>query len=281
MNTHVVFLSAMLVLAVLSASCDKQQAPLADAEAANSEAAADAAATASVPGMRYEAHVNAGGVPPPSVSPPHPPAGNASDAKAGEGLFASMNCDGCHGGGATGWEGPSLVDGRWRYGGADEEIFQSIYYGRPKGMPAYGGVLGQDGVWMIVRYLKLQPVPAVVPTTNYEDLAQLAGASPPASAAAPAAALSEANAPTDPRAKLTQYGCVACHAIDRKIVGPAFRDVAAKYQGQQGMAPALEAKVKNGGSGVWGTIPMPPNAVPDAEVHDIVGWILTSPDVRN
>ena len=49
----------------------------------------------------------------------------------------------------------------------------------------------------------------------------------------------------------------------------------------QGMAPALEAKVKNGGSGVWGTIAMPPNAVPDAEVHNIVGWILTSPDVRN
>ena len=70
--------------------------------------------------------------------------------QAGGGLFSSMNCDGCHGGGAAGWVGPSLVDGRWRYGGADEEIFYSIFYGRPKGMPAYGGVIGAEGVWMLV-----------------------------------------------------------------------------------------------------------------------------------
>ena len=173
MNTRAVFSSAMLVIAVLSAGCGKQQTAAADAEAATSPEAA-----ASAPGMRYEARVNAGGVPPPALPPSQPPAGNASDPKAGEGLFASMNCDGCHGGGATGWEGPSLVDGRWRYGGADEEVFQSIFYGRPKGMPAYGGVLGADGVWLIVRYLESQPVPGVVPTTNYEDLAKPA---PPAS----------------------------------------------------------------------------------------------------
>ena len=83
---------------------------------------------------------------------------------AGASLFGSMNCDGCHGGGAVGWVGPSLVDGRWRYGGADDEIFTSIFYGRPKGMPAYGGVIGTDGVWMLVAYIKAQAVPAVVPT---------------------------------------------------------------------------------------------------------------------
>jgi cytochrome c len=269
MNARASFLSAMLVITVLSALC-KQQAAAAETEAA-----------APAPGMRYEAHVNAGGVPPPALPPPHPPASNASDPRAGEGLFASMNCDGCHGGGATGWEGPSLVDGRWRYGGADEEVFQSIFYGRPKGMPAYGGVLGADGVWMIVRYLKSQPVPAVVPTTNYEDLAKPA-APAPANATAPAGTPSEPEPPTDPRAKLAQYGCIACHAIDRKVVGPAFRDVAAKYRDQQGVAQSLEVKVKNGGAGVWGNVPMPPNsAVPDAQVHEIVNWILTSPDLRN
>ena len=275
MNRRAVFSSAMLVIAVLS-GCGKQQTAAADAEAA-----ANPEAAASAPGMRYEARVNAGGVPPPALPPSQPPAGNASDPKAGEGLFASMNCDGCHGGGATGWEGPSLVDGRWRYGGADEEVFQSIFYGRPKGMPAYGGVLGADGVWLIVRYLKSQPVPAVVPTTNYEDLAKSA---PPAPASAPSSAgtPSEPEQPADPRAKLAQYGCIACHAIDKKVVGPAFRDVAAKYHDQQGVAKTLEAKVKNGGAGVWGTIPMPANsAVPDAEVHEIVNWILTSPDVHN
>ncbi len=78
-----------------------------------------------------------------------------------------MNCDGCHGGGAIGWVGPSLVDGRWRYGGADEDIFTSIFYGRPKGMPAYGGVIGTEGVWMLVAYIKAQAVPGVVPTTSW------------------------------------------------------------------------------------------------------------------
>jgi len=78
-----------------------------------------------------------------------------------------MNCDGCHGGGAIGWVGPSLVDGRWRYGGSDEEVFTSIFYGRPKGMPAYGGVMGSDAVWTVVAYLKAQPVPPVVPTTSW------------------------------------------------------------------------------------------------------------------
>jgi cytochrome c551/c552 len=267
MKTRAVISSAMWVLAVLTAGCGKQQ----------STASAETAAAA--PGVGYEAHVNAGGVAPPALAPTHRPAGNASDAKAGEGLFSSMNCDGCHGGGATGWEGPSLVDGRWRYGGGDEEIFQSIFYGRPKGMPAYGGVVGADGVWMMVAYLKSQPVPNVVPTTNYDEIAKAAAAAP-ASAPAPAPAPSAAATPADPKAKVAQYGCIACHAIDKKVVGPSFHDVAAKYHGQSDAAQLLEGKVKNGGAGVWGNIPMPPQSVPDADAHDIVNWILTSPDLR-
>jgi cytochrome c len=101
--------------------------------------------------------------------------------------------------------------------------------------------------------------------------------SAPAGAAAGAA---QAQAPTDPRAKFAQYGCIACHALDKKIVGPALRDVADKYKGQSDAGPRLAAKVKNGGVGVWGDIPMPPNNVPDADIHDVVNWILTSPDVR-
>ncbi len=79
-----------------------------------------------------------------------------------------MNCDGCHGGGAVGWAAPSLADGRWRYGGADQEIFQSIYYGRPKGMPAFGGALPPDAIWMLVTYLQQLPVPSAVPTQSWE-----------------------------------------------------------------------------------------------------------------
>ncbi|HEY7943366.1 MAG TPA: c-type cytochrome [Casimicrobiaceae bacterium] len=70
-------------------------------------------------------------------------------------------------------------------------------------------------------------------------------------------------------------GCAACHAVDKKIVGPAYQEVAAKYRGDKGAAARLEQKVKTGGSGVWGPIPMPPNAVPDADIKALVTWILT------
>jgi cytochrome c len=195
-------------------------------------------------------------------------------AKSGATLFASMNCDGCHGGGAPGWVGPSLIDGRWRYGGANEEVFSSIFYGRPKGMPAYGGVLGSDGVWMLVAYLKSQPVPSIVPTTSYEEMDR-APAAPTAQATAPAAAPSAPAGTSTPEQLLTQYGCIACHAVDRKVVGPALKDVAAKYAGHPDVEQALTEKVKNGGAGVWGSIPMAPNPqVPDAELHTLVKWVL-------
>jgi cytochrome c len=71
-------------------------------------------------------------------------------------------------------------------------------------------------------------------------------------------------------------GCAACHAVDKKIVGPAYQDVAAKYKGDASAATKLADKVKKGGVGVWGQIPMPPNAqVSDADVKSLVEWILT------
>jgi cytochrome c len=73
-----------------------------------------------------------------------------------------------------------------------------------------------------------------------------------------------------------KYNCLACHAVDKKVVGPAYKDVAAKYKGDAGAEAKLVAKVKNGGSGVWGPIPMPPNSsVPDADVKALVKWVLS------
>ncbi len=73
-----------------------------------------------------------------------------------------------------------------------------------------------------------------------------------------------------------KYNCLACHAIDKKLVGPSYDDVAKKYKGDSGAEAKLAAKVKNGGSGAWGAIPMPPNSnVPDADVKTIVEWILS------
>jgi cytochrome c len=71
-----------------------------------------------------------------------------------------------------------------------------------------------------------------------------------------------------------KHNCTACHAIDKKLVGPAYKDVAAKYRGQN-VAAKLEEKVKKGGQGVWGPVPMPPNAaVPDADIKKLVDWVL-------
>jgi len=69
--------------------------------------------------------------------------------------------------------------------------------------------------------------------------------------------------------------CAACHAVDKKVVGPAFKEVAAKYAGQKGAEDQLVQKVLKGSSGVWGGMPMPPNSVTDKEARTLVQWILT------
>ncbi len=69
--------------------------------------------------------------------------------------------------------------------------------------------------------------------------------------------------------------CMGCHQVDKKLVGPAFKDVAAKYKGDKTALTKLTAKVKNGGSGVWGPVPMPANsAVSDADLKTVVEWVL-------
>jgi len=119
------------------------------------------------PAIAYQSYLRAGGLDPPAGKLANPLTGNPQLTRNGEQLFSAMNCDGCHGAGALGWVGPSLVDGRWRYGGTDGEVYQSIFYGRPRGMPAYGGVLSSDAIWRIVSYLRAQPIPTDVPTQSW------------------------------------------------------------------------------------------------------------------
>ena len=72
-----------------------------------------------------------------------------------------------------------------------------------------------------------------------------------------------------------KHNCFACHAVDKKVVGPSYKEVAAKYASDKGAEAKLIDKVKKGGAGVWGQVPMPPNAsVPDADVKALVSWIL-------
>lgn len=72
--------------------------------------------------------------------------------------------------------------------------------------------------------------------------------------------------------------CMACHGIDKKIVGPAYKDVAKKYKGNANAVAMLSKKIKDGSSGVWGPIPMPPNGpkVSDADIKVLAEWVMAS-----
>jgi cytochrome c len=95
-----------------------------------------------------------------------------------------------------------------------------------------------------------------------------------AAAAAVAVAVLSAPARAD-EALAKKHNCLACHQVDKKLVGPGYKEIAKKYKGQSGAAALLAGKVKKGGSGAWGAVPMPPNpAVPDADVKKLVDWIL-------
>ncbi|HWZ73127.1 MAG TPA: c-type cytochrome [Casimicrobiaceae bacterium] len=121
---------------------------------------------------------------------------------------------------------------------------------------------------------------AVVPAPSSSTAAaaaSAAGVTPAAMTAAPSAT-AKANGPLDlaaGQALMQKDGCSACHAVDKKIVGPAFQDVAAKYKGDAGAYAKLTQKVKAGGAGVWGPVPMPPNSqVADGDIQALVSWIL-------
>ena len=118
--------------------------------------------------------------------------------------------------------------------------------------------------------------PAVAAPAASGAASAAAAATPPAAAAAPAAKVGASLDLQSGQAMMQKYGCAACHAIDKPVVGPAYSQVAAKYRGDKSAATKLEQKVKAGGSGVWGAVPMPPNAtVPDADIKALVSWILT------
>jgi len=81
----------------------------------------------------------------------------------------------------------------------------------------------------------------------------------------------------DGAALAKKSGCFNCHTVDKKLVGPSYKDVAKKYKGNAGAAAMLVKKVSDGGSGVWGPIPMPPNKtkVSEADIKTLVDWVLS------
>lgn len=90
------------------------------------------------------------------------------------------------------------------------------------------------------------------------------------------ALVSSAAFAADPADLAKSKNCMACHSVNNKVVGPAYKDVAAKYAGQKDAEAKLVNKVLKGGSGVWGQVPMPANTqVSEAEAHTLVKWILS------
>jgi cytochrome c len=132
---------------------------------------------------------------------------------------------------------------------------------------------------------RIKPVGEVSVEGQAAAPAPAAEAAAPDSAAAPGAEAPAAAAPTaapatdssDPAALAQAKGCMACHQIATKVVGPAYKDVAAKYKGDAGALDTLVAKVKAGGSGNWGQVPMPPQGatVTDDELKTLVKWVLS------
>jgi sulfite dehydrogenase len=94
--------------------------------------------------------------------------------------------------------------------------------------------------------------------------------------AAPPGAQSAAAPAADPaQALLTTHACIACHAVDRKLIGPAFRDIAQRYAGQSDAAALLSRRIREGGIGAWGQVPMPPHPqLSPADASALVQWIL-------
>ncbi|MFL9996749.1 cytochrome C [Paraburkholderia sediminicola] len=84
---------------------------------------------------------------------------------------------------------------------------------------------------------------------------------------------------TRARAIAGEHACLGCHAVDKKLVGPAYRDVAARYSGQSNAVALLVKHVQQGSAGVWGNVPMPPNRIDAVDARLVVNWVLAgAPD---
>jgi len=93
--------------------------------------------------------------------------GNAREIATGAKLYVSYNCVDCHGADGSGAMAPAFVDGRWHLGGSPAEVYESIYQGRPDGMPAWGGLIDRASVWRLVTYVRSLERGKDVATENF------------------------------------------------------------------------------------------------------------------
>jgi cytochrome c5 len=210
-------------------------------------------------------------------------------AKTGEEIY-KQTCSACHAQGVGGapktgdkaaWT-PLIKEGL-------DDLVKTAIAGKqsPKGvMPPRGGStdLSDYEVARAVVYLANQaganfreppPPKEAAPAPKPVAAAATPGPAPTPVAAAPAAAPAAAGG-ANAGELLQKFGCLACHAADKKVIGPSYKEVAAKYAADKNAASALVKKVKAGGQGVWGQVPMPPNPqVSDGDLQAMVKFILT------
>jgi Cytochrome c, mono- and diheme variants len=117
--------------------------------------------------VMHAEHIQPGMAAPRGLQLTNPYEGNASVVATGAKLFVAYNCVDCHGADGSGAMGPSLADGRWHFGGSPSEVFESIYQGRPEGMPAWGSILSPDQVWVLVTYVRSLQNGKNVTTENF------------------------------------------------------------------------------------------------------------------
>ena len=157
MRASIIVLGTTVILAAATAPRVVRQGPSPNAGATDS--------------MRFVAHPD--NIPPgfPSTDRPlalkNPYEGNAQALKTGAQLYVAYNCIDCHGADGSGAMGPSLADGRWHFGGTAAEVYESIYQGRPEGMPAWGSLLSSDQIWTLVTYVRSLEKGKDVTTENF------------------------------------------------------------------------------------------------------------------
>ena len=160
------FLPLAIILFLLTEACRNSNAEEARTQSAQ--------ATATPPRdsigrfVSHVDHIQPGGVPMPrGMVLRNPYEGNAAAVATGAKLYVAYNCIDCHGADGSGAMGPSLADGRWHFGGTAPEVYESIFQGRPDGMPAWGSLLSADQIWTLVTYVRSLERGKNVTTENF------------------------------------------------------------------------------------------------------------------
>ena len=165
--------------------------------------------------------------------------------------LAQQKCSVCHSADYINYQAPNLSQAQWT---AEVHKMQKVY-----GAPLDEQDITSIGAYLAVAY----------------GSAKATDASVIAASAKAAMDDENPNAAIDVQALLNSNACVGCHAVDRKVVGPAFHEVAAKYKAQPDAEATLIAAIRNGGVGQWGDVPMPPMpALTDAQAKALATYVL-------